>query len=277
VGIFFLPSATKGDTFNAMRWRSIGPALAGGRVAAVAGTDADPLLYYLGAAGGGVWRTSNGGVTWDDVFAKLPVASIGAIAIAPSDKNIVWVGTGESKPRNDITLGDGMWKSTDGGKSWQRAGIESASIARILIDRRNPGVVLVGALGDPYKDSHERGVYRTTDGGKTWHQTLYVGASSGASDLAWDARGGKLVFAGIWQIRRVPWNFTSGGPDDGLYRSRDGGVTWTRLLGNGLPAGVMGASAWQSHRAIRGLSMRSFNPARVRCGGQATAAIIGGS
>ena len=240
VGIFFLPSATKGDTFNAMRWRSIGPALAGGRVAAVAGSDADPLLYYFGAAGGGVWRTTNGGVTWDDVFAKLPTASIGAIAIAPSDKNIVWVGTGESKPRNDITLGDGMWKSIDGGKSWQRAGIDSASIARILIDRRNPGVVLVGALGDPYKDSRERGVYRTTDGGKTWQQTLYVGASSGASDLAWDARGGKLVFAGIWQIRRVPWNFTSGGPGDGLYRSRDGGVTWTRLQGNGLPAGVMG-------------------------------------
>ena len=233
-------SSAPTDSLKAMRWRSIGPALSGGRVSAVAGTDADPLLYYFGAAGGGVYRTTNGGVTWEDVFAKLPVASIGAIAIAPSDKNIVWVGTGESKPRNDITLGDGMWKSVDGGKSWQRAGIDSASIARVLIDRRNPNVVLVAALGDPYKDSHNRGVYRTTDGGKSWQQTLYVAPSSGASDLAWDARGGKLVFAGIWHIHRVPWDFTSGGADDGLYRSRDGGVTWTRLEGNGLPAGITG-------------------------------------
>jgi len=209
-------------------------------VAAVAGTDADPLLYYFGAAGGGVWRTRNGGVTWDDVFGREPVASIGAVAIAPSDTNTVWVGTGESKPRNDLALGDGVWKSTDGGASWRRAGIDSPSIARILIDRRDPRVVIVGALGDPYKDSHDRGVYRTTDGGASWQQTLYVGPSSGASDLAWDARGGKLVFAGIWQIRRVPWNFTSGGPDDGLYRSRDGGITWQRLSGHGLPTGIMG-------------------------------------
>jgi photosystem II stability/assembly factor-like uncharacterized protein len=223
-----------------MHWRSIGPALSGGRVAAVAGTDADPLLYYFGAAGGGVYRTRNGGATWDDVFAKMPVASIGALAIAPSDKNIVWVGTGESKPRNDITLGDGVWKSLDGGKTWLHVGVDSPSIARILIDRRNPNIVLIGALGDPYKDSRERGVYRTSDGGKTWQQTLYVGPESGASDLAWDARSSNLVFAGIWQIHRVPWNFTSGGTDDGLYRSRDGGVTWTRLHGNGLPAGIMG-------------------------------------
>ncbi|HXW51976.1 MAG TPA: hypothetical protein VEJ41_08300 [Candidatus Acidoferrales bacterium] len=223
-----------------MQWRNIGPAIAGGRVAAVAGTNADPYLYYFGAAGGGVWRTTNGGVTWVDVFAKQPTASIGALAIAPSDKNIVWVGTGESKPRNDISLGDGVWSSVDGGTTWQHAGIDSPSIARILIDRRNPNVVLVGALGDPYRDSSDRGVYRTTDGGKTWSQTLYVGPQSGACDLAWDPNGNRLVFAGIWQVRRVPWTFTSGGPQDGLYRSRDGGISWQRLSGHGLPQGIMG-------------------------------------
>lgn len=234
--------ALPGDAsaLTALHWRSIGPALAGGRVAAVAGTNADTLLYYFGAAGGGVWRTTNGGVSWDDVFAQQPVASIGALAIAPSDKNIVWVGTGESKPRNDITLGDGVWKSSDGGKSWEHLPLDSPSIARILIDRRDPNFAIVGALGTPYADSAQRGVYRTTDGGRSWQQTLYIGPSVGAGDLAWDAHGGKLVFAGMWQIRRVPWNFTSGSPDDGLYRSRDGGLTWQRLQGNGLPSGIMG-------------------------------------
>jgi photosystem II stability/assembly factor-like uncharacterized protein len=249
-GIFFLPGQSdlaqavaptgSPDPLRALHWRSIGPAIAGGRVAAVAGSDMNPFLYYFGAAGGGVWRTTNGGITWDDVFGKQPVASIGAVAIAPSNDNSVWVGTGESKPRNDVALGDGVYKSSDGGKTWSKAGVDSPSIARILIDRRDPNVVLVGALGDPFKDSTDRGVYRTVDGGKTWRQTLYVGPSSGAGDLAWDAHGNKLVFAGIWQIRRVPWNFASGGPDDGLYRSRDGGATWQRLRGNGLPGGTMG-------------------------------------
>jgi len=242
-GIFLLLGATfQSPTINldGLHWRNIGPAIAGGRVAAVAGTNANPFLYYLGAAGGGVWRTTNGGVTWVDVFGKQPTASIGALAIAPSNPNIVWVGTGESKPRNDISLGDGVWSSSDGGNTWRHRGVSSPSIARILIDRRNPNVVLVGALGDPYRDSSDRGVYRTTDGGNTWRQTLFVGPSSGASDLAWDARDNKLVFAGIWQVRRVPWNFTSGGAQDGLYRSRDGGATWERLTGHGLPQGIMG-------------------------------------
>ncbi len=171
---------------------------------------------------------------------KQPVASIGAVAIAPSNPSVVWVGTGESKPRNDVALGDGVYKSSDGAKTWAKVGVSSPSIARILIGRRDPNVVLVGALGDPFKDSTDRGVYRTADGGKTWRQTLYVGPSSGASDLAWDTQTNRLVFAGIWQIRRLPWNFTSGGSDDGLYRSRDGGQTWQRLRGNGLPGGLMG-------------------------------------
>jgi photosystem II stability/assembly factor-like uncharacterized protein len=261
-GLFFAAAAIVGSQparaadldLSGMQWRNIGPAGAGGRVAAVAGTNADPYLYYIGAAGGGVWRTTNGGVTWDDVFAKQPTASIGALAIAPSDQRIVWVGTGESKPRNDISLGDGVWSSSDGGQTWRHTSITSPSIARILINRRNPNVVLVGALGDPYRDSPERGVYRTTDGGKTWQQTLFVGPASGVSDLAWDSRDNDLVFAGIWQFRRVPWNFTSGGPLDGLYRSRDGGVTWGRLSGHGLPKGIMGRI---------GVAVAPSNPQRV--------------
>ncbi|MDQ6780976.1 MAG: hypothetical protein M3Z37_07485 [Candidatus Eremiobacteraeota bacterium] len=227
--------------FAGLHWRSIGPAVAGGRVAAVAGSDADPFLYYMGAAGGGVYRTRDGGATWVDVFSKQPSASIGAIALAPSDRRIVWVGTGESKPRNDITLGDGVWQSRDGGDTWVRRGLDgTALISRVLIHPANPDVVLVAALGDPYKDSGERGVYRTSDGGKSWQHTLSVGPASGASDLAWDRTRAKLVFAGIWQLRRLPWTFTSGGDRDGLYRSKDGGVTWQRLTGHGLPNGRMG-------------------------------------
>jgi len=233
-------ASDKSVDFSGMHWRNIGPAIAGGRVAAVAGTDQNPYLYYVGAAGGGVWRSANGGVTWTDVFGKQPTASIGALAIAPSDQRIVWVGTGESKVRNDTTAGDGVWSSNDGGATWRQAGIDSPSIARILVGRRDPNLVLVGALGDPYRDSGDRGVYRTTDGGKTWRQTLSVGPQTGASDLAWDRQHNRTVFAGMWQLRRVPWGFTSGGAQDGLFRSRDGGATWQRLTGHGLPSGIMG-------------------------------------
>jgi photosystem II stability/assembly factor-like uncharacterized protein len=188
-----------------------------------------------------VFRTTNGGATWDDVWARQPVASIGALAIAPSDKRVVWVGTGESKPRNDASYGDGVWLTEDGGSTWRHRGLaNSYSISRILVSPHDPHVALAGALGDPFKDSEDRGVYRTTDGGATWQKTLYVGPQSGVGDLAWDARGGRLVFAGIWQLRREPWSFQSGGPDDGLFRSTDGGVTWSKLEGHGLPAGPMG-------------------------------------
>jgi len=228
-------------SLSTLHWRSIGPAVAGGRASAVAGSDRDPYLYYFGAAGGGVYRTTNGGVTWDDVFTKQPVAAVGAIAVAPSNKDVVWVGTGESKPRNDATTGDGIWQSTNGAKTWIHRGLDhSAMISRILIDPRDPNTVLAAVLGDPYNDNEARGVYRTSDGGVSWRKTLYAGPASGASDLAWDARDAKLVFAGIWQLRRRPWTFTSGGPADGLYRSRDGGLSWQHLSGHGLPGGLMG-------------------------------------
>lgn len=224
-----------------LAWRNIGPAGAGGRVAAVAGTDADGLLYYFGAAGGGVFRTTNGGLTWNDVWAGQQVGAIGAIAIAPSDRRTVWVGTGESKPRNDASYGDGVWLSTDEGTTWRHRGLErSYAIARLLVDPRDPNVVLAGALGDPYRDGGERGAYRTTDGGRSWTRTLDPGPSSGVSDLAWSARDPRVVFAGVWQVRREPWTLASGGPDDALYRSLDGGRSWLRLRGNGLPSGTLG-------------------------------------
>ncbi len=224
-----------------MRWREIGPAAAGGRVAAVAGSTSDPKLYYIGSAGGGVWRSQNGGQTWDPVFDKEDVAAIGAVTIDPTDPKTVWVGTGESNPRNDVSYGDGVYKSTDGGDTWANVGLKGTRyVSRILVDPRNHNHVIVGALGDAFADSPQRGVYVTDDGGKTWKQTLYVGPESGASDLAMDAQNPGVVFAGIWKFQRRPWTFVSGGTEDGIYKSTDGGATWTRLTAHGLPASPMG-------------------------------------
>ncbi len=226
---------------DTLKFRVLGPAISGGRVSAVAGSDTDPFLYYVGGAGGGVFKSTNGGTSFSSVWEKQPVGAIGAIAVAPNDDKTVWVGTGEANPRNDVSFGDGMWKSTDAGKSWKHLGLANTSqIARILIDPRNPKVAIVAALGDPWKDSADRGVYRTSDGGATWTKSLYVGPSSGASDIAWDPKHPDTIFAGIWQYRREPWVFTSGGAADGVYRSRDNGRTWTKLSGHGLPGGMMG-------------------------------------
>jgi photosystem II stability/assembly factor-like uncharacterized protein len=226
--------------FGDLHWRSIGPAIAGGRVTSVAGSDADPFLYYFGAMSGGVWKTTDGGSTWRDVWGQEPVASIGAVAIAPSAASVVWVGTGEPNSRNDSSYGDGVWLSTDGGRTWSHRGLQkSFAIAKILVAPRAPMTALVGVTGNPYLDSPDRGVYRTTDGGRTWVKTLYVGPESGISDLASDPTG-RVVFAGVWQFHRRPWTFSSGGPLDGLYRSRDAGITWRHLAGHGLPNGLMG-------------------------------------
>lgn len=224
-----------------LTWRSIGPAVAGGRVAAVAGTPQDDRLYYVGTAGGGVWKSANGGATWDPVFDKARSPAIGAVAIDPQNENVVYVGTGESNPRNDVSYGDGLYKSTDGGKTWRNAGLRNTRhISRIAVDPKNPSHVVVGALGDVFADSPDRGVYVSYDAGRTWRKTLYVGPRSGASDVALDVRNPNVVYAGIWEFRRQPWTFTSGGPDDGLYRSSDGGKTWKRLTGHGLPSGTTG-------------------------------------
>ena len=249
-----------------LTWRNIGPALAGGRTAAVAGTDADSNLYYFGAAGGGVFKTTDGGLTWRDVWPHDAVGAIGAIAIAPGNPRIVWVGTGEPNPRNDASYGDGMWLTRDGGAHWTRRGLDATyAISALLVHPRDPNSVLAGALGNPFKDSSERGVYRTTDGGRTWRRTLYVGPRGGISDLAWNARDPGVVYAGVWEFRRKPWTFTSGGRDDGIYKSTDGGQTWRRLHGNGLPAGIAGRI---------GLAVAPSDPRRVYALIQSTAGLL---
>jgi len=228
----------------ALTWRSLGPTVAGGRVATVAGTDLDPALFYAGAAGGGVWKSTNGGNDWRPVFDSAGTQSIGAIAIAPHDANDVWVGTGEPWPRNDVIPGDGIYHSTDGGKTWAHLGLDATSqIARVVLDPRDPKRVLVAALGDPFADNPERGVFRSTDGGKTWTKTLSFGPAVGASDLVADPKNPDVLFAGMWRFRRSSWQLTSGGDDDGIYKSTDGGVSWKRVADNGLPAGTAGRIA----------------------------------
>ncbi|HEY4439955.1 MAG TPA: hypothetical protein VGN14_05835 [Candidatus Elarobacter sp.] len=241
-----------------LRWRSIGPAVSGGRVATVAGTDLDPHLFYAGAAGGGVWKSADGGISWRPVFDQAGTQSIGAIAIAPKNANDVWVGTGEAWPRNDVIPGDGIYHSTDGGRTWNNVGLKASSqIARILIDPRDPKHVVVAALGDPFRDSVERGIFRTTDGGATWEKTLYNGPSVGASDVVRDPQNPDVLYAGMWRFRRSSWHLDSGGDGDGIYRSTDGGASWTAVTGNGLPGGATGrialAIAPSDHKRIYAL------------------------
>ncbi len=234
------PSPTPGP-MDALAWRNIGPAIGGGRLAAIAGSDRDPALIYIGAAGGGVWRSTNAATSWKPVFDKQDVGAIGAIAIVIADTNDVWVGTGESNPRNDTSYGDGMYRSKDGGKTWTHLGLgRSYAISKISLDPRDPNVAVVAALGSPYADSTERGIYRTTDGGKTWQQTLFIGADSGGADLDRSAKDPNVLFAAMWQFHRSSWHLNSGGERDGLYKSTDGGVTWKRIEGNGFAEGLTG-------------------------------------
>ncbi|GAC1403999.1 MAG: hypothetical protein NVSMB64_06560 [Candidatus Velthaea sp.] len=234
------PAASPTDD-PGLQYRSIGPALSGGRVAAAAGSDRDPALYYAGAAAGGVWKSTNGGVSWKPVWKTQPVGAIGAIAINPRDDNEVWAGTGEANPRNDVSWGDGIWRSRDGAKTWRHLGLDATSqIARISIDPARPDDVVVAALGDPYKDSAERGIFRTSDGGRSWRRTLFLDGTTGAADLARDPQNPKIVYAAMWRYRRQPWHLESGGGRDGLYRSRDGGTTWSQVSGHGFPVGPLG-------------------------------------
>ncbi|MDE2483329.1 MAG: hypothetical protein KGN02_14215, partial [bacterium] len=242
-GIVLLASAANAATLPTanMTWRETGPSIAGGRVTSVAGTAHDPNLYYLGAAGGGVWKSTDGGAAWKPVFDKESVGAIGAVAIDPTNDETVWVGTGESNPRNDVSYGDGLYKTTDGGKTWTNVGLRGTKhIARILIDPSDSKHVIVAALGNVFADTPDRGVYVTFDGGATWSKTLDGGPESGASDIAMSPKAPNVIYAGIWEFQRRPWTFHSGGQHDGLYKSSDGGKTWTRLTGGGLPEGITG-------------------------------------
>lgn len=226
---------------KSVSFREIGPAISGGRVTAVAGVPGNSATYYVGAADGGVFRTTDGGITWKALFQYESVASIGALAVDPVNPNIVWAGTGEANVRNDVSFGDGVYKSTDGGAHWKRMGLErSFQISRILIDPHQPNNVMVAAMGSPWADREDRGVYRTTDGGATWQKVLYLGPSVGIADMAMDPQNPQVVFAAAYRFRRTPWSYSDGGPEDAIYRSIDQGRTWQRLSGHGLPKDPVG-------------------------------------
>ena len=200
-----------------------------------------PNLFFMGAAGGGVWKTIDAGQHWTPILDDAGTGSIGAVAVAPSNPDVIYVGTGEGALRGDITNGMGVFKSTDGGKTWTHVGLrDTRQIGTIIVDPTNPDVVLVAAIGHAFGPNTERGVFRTTDGGKTWTRTLYKDPDTGAIDVTFDPHNPQTVWAAMWTVRRQPWNFSSGGAGSGLYRSDDGGATWTQVTGHGLPTGILG-------------------------------------
>src|ERR1051326_2341041 len=226
--------------FGAMRWRQVGP-FRGGRVLAVTGVPGGPNVFYFGGGSGGVWKSTDTGVNWQPVFDKEPVASIGAIAVAASDHNIIYAGSGEACIRGNITYGNGVYKSVDGGKTWKNLGLkDTRHIGAVIIDPKNPNIAFVAALGHAYGPNEERGLFRTTDGGATWQKVLYKDNKTGAIDVVFDPNNSSTLFASLWEVYRTPWSLNSGGPGSGLYKSTDGGTTWTRLEGHGLPSGIMG-------------------------------------
>jgi photosystem II stability/assembly factor-like uncharacterized protein len=214
--------------FSGMQWRMIGP-FRGGRVNAVTGVPGQPNVFYFGSVGGGVWKSENSGRTWTPIFDDQNIASIGAIAVAPSSPNTIYVGTGEADMRSQISFGNGMYKSADGGKTWTHIGLENTrQIGRIDVDPRNPNIVLVAALGHVYGPNPDRGVFRSTDGGATWQKVLFKNENVGAIDVRFDPTNPKIAYAALWNTRRPPWSIypPSYGPGGGIFKSTDGGVTW---------------------------------------------------
>ncbi|HVA18362.1 MAG TPA: hypothetical protein VMV59_11690, partial [Candidatus Dormibacteraeota bacterium] len=228
------------DSLAGMKWRLIGP-FRGGRVEAVTGVAGNPSVFYFGAVAGGVWKTTDAGGSWKPEFQHEAVSSIGAIAVDPQDSNVIYVGTGEPALRGDISDGDGMYKSVDGGATWTHIGLnDTRHIAKILIDPHDPNIVFVAAIGHAYGPNEERGVFRSTDAGKTWQKVLYKDDKTGAIDLTFAATNSHVLYAALYQEVRTPWGFSSGGPGSGIYKSVDGGTTWKQLEGHGLPDGVLG-------------------------------------
>jgi photosystem II stability/assembly factor-like uncharacterized protein len=225
--------------FDDLQYRHIGPV--GNRVSAVVGIPGDPNTYYIGAASGGVFKTVDGGVHWEPVFDDQPAQSIGALAVDPTNPNVVWAGTGEAHIRSNVSIGNGVYKTIDGGRTWSHVGLEeSGRISRIIVHPHDPDVVFVAALGHLYGPQEERGVFRTQDGGETWERVLFSTENAGASDIVMDPNNPNILFAGMWEMIIWTWGRQSGGPGSGLFRSMDGGDTWERMEGNGLPRPPLG-------------------------------------
>jgi photosystem II stability/assembly factor-like uncharacterized protein len=232
------------NLFQQVEWRLIGP-FRGGRVVAVSGVVGDAATFYFGSVGGGVWKTADAGMVWTPIFDREPIASIGAIAVAPSAPHVIYVGTGEADIRSQIGFGDGVYKSVDAGKTWHNIGLrDTRQIARILLDPRNPDLVYVAALGHAYGPNQERGVFRSTDGGRNWRKVLYQGPETGAADIAFDPANPRILYACMWNAKRPPWSQYPPleGPGSALYRSADGGDHWNQLTGHGLPSSQWGRS-----------------------------------
>jgi photosystem II stability/assembly factor-like uncharacterized protein len=231
------------DIFHNLHFRNLGPAVAGGRVTSVVGVPGNPDLYYAGGAAGGVFKSTNGGITWKAVFEHEATASVGSIALAPTNPNLVWVGTGEANVRNDVIDGAGIYLSPDAGASWKCMGLQNAGqISRVLIDPHNANIVFAGVLGNAWGPNEDRGVFRTMDGGKTWKKVLFVDDTTGVSDLTMQADNPQVLYAAMWHFRRYPWTLEDGGASSGIYRSTDGGENWKKLS-EGLPAGPLGRIA----------------------------------
>lgn len=220
---------------SGLTWRSVGPANMGGRVSDVEGVPGNPNIVYVATGSGGIFKTTNGGMKWVPIFERQGTISVGDIALEPGNPDVVWVGTGEANTRNSVSFGDGVYKSTDGGKTWKHLGLkETNTISKIVIHPKNPDIVYVAAVGRFWGSNEERGVFMTTDGGKTWQKTLYIDDKHGASDLEIDPVNPNIVYAGMWRFERKPWTFTSGSEQGGVFRSLDGGRTWSKVT-TGLP------------------------------------------
>ena len=227
--LYSSPTATD-KAFKSLRWRLVGP-YRGGRSNAVAGDLAKPFLFYMGSVNGGVWRTTNGGQSWENITdGKTDISSVGAIAVAPSDANVIYVGTGEKQMRENLTFGTGVYRSTDAGATWQHLGLtETHQISDVVVDPRNPDRAYVSALGHAFGPNAERGVFRTMDGGKSWTKVLFIDDSTGANDLAMDPSNPRIIYASMYKFQRTPWSMNAGGGRSGLWKSTDGGDSWTEI------------------------------------------------
>ena len=242
--------------YNGLQWRNVGPNR-GGRSIAVAGSASRPLEYWFGATGGGVWKTTDGGTTWRPMSDRaFKSSSVGAIGVCEANPDVVYVGMGEVQLRGNVMQGDGVYKTTDGGRTWTHLGLDDThAIGRVRVHPSNCDIVYVAALGHPFGPNEERGVFRSTDGGRTWQKVLYRDARTGAVDLAMDPSNPQVLYAAFWEVYRTPWTLSSGGPGSGLFKSTDGGNTWTELTRNpGLPRGVIGKI---------GVSVSGADPNRV--------------